>query len=130
MKILIAEDDYIGAKVISKILEPYGKCDVASNGEEAVALFESAIRENSGYALICLDIMMPGMDGQAALKKIREIEERNGIHGNDQARIIMTTALADKENILEAFRSQCEAYVTKPISREKLVDKLKKLELI
>ena len=47
--------------------------------------------------------------------------------GSDGVKIIMTTALDDKKNILEAFRSQCEAYLTKPIHVKKLHGELSKL---
>ncbi|HPX48147.1 MAG TPA: response regulator, partial [Treponemataceae bacterium] len=75
-------------------------------------------------------IMMPELDGQAALKKIRDIEEERGIAARDGVKIIMTTALDDKKNIISAFREQCDVYLVKPIDKEKLVESLNTLNLI
>lgn len=62
------------------------------------------------------------MDGQQALQEIRRIEERHGIRGLDMVKVIMVTAVDDSSNIMKAFRQgQCEAYLTKPLNREKLI---------
>ncbi len=77
MRILIAEDDFIGRKVLQTYLQQHGTCDIAINGMEAVDLFLRAKKEGKPYDLICLDIMMPIMDGIAVLKTIRNIENGN-----------------------------------------------------
>ena len=98
----------------------FRSCDVAENGVQALEAFQKAHTENQPYDLITLDIMMPELDGQSTLQEIRRMENQRGIYGLSGVKIIMTTALDDKESILEAFRSQCEGYLTKPIQREKL----------
>jgi hypothetical protein len=50
-----------------------------SNGREAVDAFRGAHDGGRNYDLICMDIMMPEMDGQAALKQIRALEEAAGV---------------------------------------------------
>ncbi len=127
MKILIAEDDFISRKVLQQYLKPYGNADVAVNGKEVVEAFHTSVQNNEPYELICLDIMMPEMDGQTALKKIRSIENENDIHYPNSARIIMTTALSDGKNVMGAFKSGAEAYITKPIDKQKLYEQLGKL---
>ena len=42
----------------------------------------------------------------------------------------MTTALDDKNNVMDAFRSQCDAYLVKPITQEKLVERQRSLRLL
>ncbi len=75
--------------------------------------------------------MMPVMDGQQALQKIRRLEEQHGIGGLDTAKVIMVTAADDSKNIMKAFRQgQCEAYLTKPLDREKLITHIRDLGLI
>jgi two-component system, chemotaxis family, chemotaxis protein CheY len=69
------------------------------------------------------------MDGQEVLKEIRRLESEKGIMGLDGTKIIMTTALSDSQNIIPAFRSQCDAYLVKPFDRQKLVRELKGLGL-
>ena len=82
------------------------------------------------YDLICLDIMMPEMDGQEALKEIRQMEEKAGITGSDFTKIIMTTALADKANVVKADSRGCDYFLVKPIQKAKLQEELRKLKLI
>ncbi len=130
MKSLIVDDDFFSRRILQTIFSGYGECHVAVDGKEALFAFEQATAEEAPYDVICLDIMMPEMDGQEVLKKIREFEERKGIFGSDSVKIIMTTALDDSENIKKAFREQCESYLIKPISKSKLISILKDFKLI
>ncbi len=108
----------------------YGDCDVAIDGVEAVAAIELALDNSRPYDLVCLDIMMPNMDGQAALHEIRKLETKHGIQIGDGSKIIMTTALSDPKNILRAFDEQCEGYIVKPVTSEKIIKLLKDLNLL
>jgi two-component system chemotaxis response regulator CheY len=131
MKTLIVEDDFLSRSLLSTLLSEYGVCHVAVNGQEALNAVERGLVENDPYDLICLDIMMPVMDGQQALQKIRKLEEEHGIGGLDTAKVIMVTAADDSKNIMRAFRQgQCEAYLTKPLDREKLITHIRDLGLI
>lgn len=130
MKILIVDDDFSSRKILQKYLSDHGSCDIAVDGKEAVQAFQDALDFGKPYHLVCLDIMMPEMDGQAALQAIRKIEAEHGIHGLDGAKIIMTTALNDSNSIMVAFRGQCEAYLVKPIEKQKLFFKLSQLGII
>ena len=130
MKILIVDDEPTNRLVLHRILKSYGECDVAANGVKAVAAFDVAIESGRGYDLICLDIMMPEMDGQEALKIMRSHELSKGIEYPDGARVIMTTAVDDSKQILSAFKSGCEAYVIKPIQKADLIFEMEKLGLI
>jgi two-component system chemotaxis response regulator CheY len=130
MRILIVEDDFTSRKLLGALLAPFGECDIAVDGVEAVEAVRMAIDEERPYQLICLDIMMPKLDGHGALEKIRALEKSNGLTGNEGTRIIMTTALNDSQNILQAFRSQCEGYLVKPIDKAKLLGLLREIGLI
>ncbi len=130
MKTLIVEDDFASRKLMHKYLAPLGECDVVVDGEEALEAFQLAMNEKAPYDLICLDIMLPKKDGQEVLKEIRDIEEGHRRIGNDATKVIMTTALGDAKNVLNAFRSQCEAYLQKPISQEQLYRELRELKLL
>jgi two-component system chemotaxis response regulator CheY len=74
--------------------------------------------------------MMPIMDGTQALKGIRDLEEQYNITGNSRTKIVMTTALDSIDQVFKAFRLQCDAYLTKPISRAKVLNQMRKLHLI
>jgi two-component system, chemotaxis family, chemotaxis protein CheY len=77
------------------LLTKYGECPIAINGPEAGLAFRMALDAGRPYDLIGLDIMMPEMDGQAALKEMRAPEEARGIVSTHGAKIIMTTARDD-----------------------------------
>lgn len=130
MKTLIVEDDFVSRRLLQAFLSPYGVCDIAVNGCEALVAFSLAVEENAPYDLICLDIMMPEMDGYEVLKEIRKIEEERGVSGLSGVKIIMTTALSDPKNIMMAFKEQCEDYLIKPVEKMKLINKIQKLGLI
>ena len=75
MKILLAEDDFVTRKFMASFLSKYGECDVTVDGMEAVDAFMLALEEGEPYDLVCLDIMMPVMDGYQALMGIRKLEK-------------------------------------------------------
>ena len=130
MKCLIVEDDFTARKLLQIYLSDYADCFVAVNGHEAVEAVRQAQEEGQPYDLICLDIMMPAMDGREALEAIRVVEKEYGIGGLDGAKVIMTTALDDSKNIMGAFRSGCEAYIVKPIRKAKLLEQMEELGLL
>ena len=130
MKILIAEDDLTSRLFMNKYLSKYGACDVAMNGMEAIELVASALENGKPYDLICLDIMMPKVDGIKALKTIRELEQTFLSTRQIPSKVIMTTALNDKDTVEEAYKLGCEAYAWKPIDINKFNDILRKIGLI
>jgi two-component system chemotaxis response regulator CheY len=130
MRVLIAEDDFASRKFMLRFLSKYGECDITVDGQEAVEAFTMALDENEGYDLICLDIMMPGLDGYQALKKIREIEKEKYVPEDKAVKIIMTTALNEGKNVTKAFELGCTAYAGKPIDQDKFENVLRKFELI
>ena len=130
MRILIAEDDFASRKFMLTFLSKYGECDVTVDGMEAVDAYMMALEDGEPYDLVCLDIMMPNLDGYQALKAIRDIEESRNIPEEEQAKIIMTTALNEGANVNKAFDLGCVAYAGKPIDQTKFENVLRKLELI
>lgn len=130
MKTLIAEDDFASRKYMLRLLSMYGECDVTVDGAEAIEAFEMAIEDEEPYDLVCLDIMMPNVDGYEALKTMRAIEARNQISEEESAKIIMTTALTEGRNVKKAFELGCVAYAGKPIDKTKFENVLHKLKLI
>ncbi len=130
MKIMIAEDDLVSRKFLHKFMSRYGECDLVVDGLEAIDAFMLAIQDKEPYDLICLDIMMPKVDGIKALKAIRDIEKQKNIEGDQAVKIIMTTALSEADMVQSAFDHGSNAYATKPIDTEKFIEVLKKLQLI
>lgn len=129
MRILLAEDDFVTRKFMSNFLSKYGDCDVTVDGMEAVDAFMMALEDEEPYDLVCLDIMMPVMDGYQALMGIRNLEKEREIPEDKQAKVIMTTALNDEKNVKMAFDLGCTIYSGKPIDQERFETALKKLGL-
>ena len=130
MKTLIVEDDFTSRVLLQELLHGYGSCHVAVNGKEAVEAIAASHQDKEPYDLICLDIMMPEMDGQEALKQIRAVEQGRRIDANHQVKVVMTTALADPKNVDQAFYSLCDGYLVKPLNAMHLVKTLRGLKLI
>ena len=129
MRCLIVEDDATSRKLLQAFLAEHAECSLAANGREAVEAFEVALY-NGPFDLICLDIMMPDMGGREALAEIRNIEAEHGIGGLDGVKVVMTTALDDPANIFGSFREGCEAYVVKPVCKEKLLAQIIRLGIL
>lgn len=127
MRILIAEDDPASARYLKGLLSRLGECDVAMDGQEAVDAFELALDENRPFDLLCLDIMMPRLDGQEALERIRSVESARGIKPAREVKVIMTTALGDVRTVMSAYKQGATAYVTKPIDSQKLLETIRTL---
>lgn len=111
LRILLAEDDSINQKVISKMLKKKGHfVDVVMNGKEALQIFTP-----EKYDVILMDIQMPEMDGIEAAQRIRKKE-------NDRSHIpiIAMTAYAlqgDRDRFLELGMDD---YISKPIQMDHL----------
>ena len=127
---LIVDDDRLCRVLLGDILEPYGQCDFAYDGGEAIDAVRLALEDGTPYDLICLDIMMPGTNGHDALQAIRNLESEHGVGGSDAVKVIMTTALRDSKHCVQSFREGCESYVTKPITEDELLTRMQQLGLL
>jgi two-component system chemotaxis response regulator CheY len=121
LRVLLVEDDFASRLVLQSFLSRYGECHIAVNGKEAVEAFRSSLDLGQRYDLICMDIMMPEMDGGEAVRQIRAIEESHGILSTYGARIVMTTAVDDVREVVRCFRELCDAYLIKPIDLTSLL---------
>ena len=130
MRILLAEDDFVTRKFMTNFLSKYGECDVTVDGMEAVDAFMMAMEDGEPYDLVCLDIMMPVMDGYQALVGIRNIEKERNIPEEKMAKVIMATALNEEKNVKMAFDLGCTIYSGKPIDQERFEQAFKKLGMI
>lgn len=130
IRVLIVEDDFGGRRYLQSILRERTRCDVVVDGQEAIDAFSLAWEENDPYRLILLDIMMPNVDGHSALREIRDIERRIGVQPSDQTKVVMTTALEDPKNVVEAYyQGGADSYLVKPIDHEKLFQLIRELGL-
>jgi two-component system, chemotaxis family, chemotaxis protein CheY len=130
LRMLLAEDDFASRLLLQTFLSRYGECHVAVNGIEAVEAFRTALAQGRRYDLICMDIMMPGMDGREAVHQLRALEEEQGIWSTHGAKIFMTTTVSDLKQVSLCFKELCDAYLLKPIDLEKLLGQMKLFQLV
>lgn len=127
MKSLIVEDDFTSRRLMQIYLAGFGECAVAINGVEAINVIEQGILTNDRYDLVCLDIMMPQMDGVEALKLIRQTEKTHGVSQADAVKVIVTTGKELTDERKSALESGCEAYLIKPVRKADMVAEVEKL---
>ena len=129
-RILIVEDDMVSRKFLSKYLSRYGDCDLVVDGLEAIDAYLLAMKVGLAYDLICLDVMMPKIDGIRVLKTIRDLERQHQVPEMEASKIIMTTVLGETEIVKSAFDYGCNAYASKPIDMTKMTEVLIKIGFI
>ena len=129
MRILIAEDDTVARTMLAALLAKHGTCEAVADGVTAAAALEVALRAGRPYDLVCLDINMPGNTGLEVLAVLRALEKGADLPLGLGAKVVMTTSLGDAPHVMEAFRSNCDGYLVKPVAADKLRGLLTKLGL-
>lgn len=130
MKALIVEDEFTSRLILQKFLSGVSEVHVSVNGREGLEAFKAAASEGSPFDLICMDVMMPEMDGPAALTEIRAFENENGSREKPRVKVLMTTGLGQADSALDSIRSLYDGILTKPVRLTTLMDTLASLELI
>lgn len=125
MRILVIEDDFISRNVISRFLAGFGEVVTADNGRLGLQALQTAHDAGTPFDLVTLDVMMPELDGHQVLQQLRQIEQQHPSH--QKAKVVMTTALDDIQNVKTAYQGFCDDYLTKPIRKAVLFEKLQKL---
>jgi|YelNatPaOPRAMG01_1025707.scaffolds.fasta_scaffold00016_30 two-component system alkaline phosphatase synthesis response regulator PhoP len=116
-KILVVDDDRFMRLAVEKYLRSFGyDVILAENGLEALEL----VQEHNPD-LILLDLMMPGLSGEAFLQKLRlEL-------GKEDVPVVVLSALAQRDKVVEVMRFGAVDYVTKPFNPSSLILKLRKI---
>jgi len=130
MKFLLVDDEFVSRKKAQKILSQYGESDMAVSGLEALNAVVRSHRENDPYNLIFLDVDMPDFNGLQVLEKIRSWETSKGIPQKDAAKIIMLSVDDSQKTIDAALENGSQAYIVKPLNRNKLANAFKAVNYI
>ena len=119
LHVLLVEDNAVNQKIGARILERQGYTVIlASHGREAIEAMES-----SHFDVILMDVQMPEMNGFEATAVIRERERRSGHH----VPIIAMTAHAMKGDREVCLQAGMDAYISKPIRANELLDLIHQL---
>ncbi|MBG6080922.1 PAS domain S-box-containing protein [Rubrivivax gelatinosus] len=114
-RVLLAEDNVINQEVVVDLLQAAGlQVDTADNGRQAL---EMALR--TPYALILMDVQMPGLDGLAATRQIRE-------HLGNAVPIVAMTANAFAEDRAVCLDAGMNDHLSKPVEPQRLFDTLRR----
>jgi CheY-like chemotaxis protein len=108
-RILVVDDDAAISATFESIL--VGEGYEVKTATDGVAAIDIARREP--FDVILLDLVMPGIDGLVALRRLREVAPR--------ARIIILSAYIEPDREAEAFRLGAEAVLSKPPDLSKLL---------
>lgn len=118
MKILIVDDFSTMRRIIKNLLRDLGftNTDEADDGNTALPMLQS-----TKFDFLVTDWNMPGMTGIELLKAVRADEKLNGLP------VLMVTAEAKREQIIEAAQAGVNGYVVKPFTAAALKDKIDKI---
>ena len=117
LKVLVAEDNEINALLVRRLLEKLGHETVwVRDGHAAVA---AALDPAAAFDLVLMDMQMPECDGLTATRMIRAKEA-----GGRRLPIIAVTANAFVEDRAAAIAAGMDAFVTKPLDRDRLAETL------
>lgn len=108
-RILVVDDEEQNLRLLKAFLEALGhEAETAGSG------FDALRKLNSGFDLVLLDIVMPGIDGLEVVRRIRDDPEVSEIP------IIMVTVLGDRETRLAAVEAGANDFIVKPIDKLEL----------
>ncbi len=114
-KVLIVEDNAVNQRVAVGLLLREGfAVDAVSDGEDALTAIET-----EEYDLVFMDCQMPGLDGFAATRRLREREQRLG---RARLPVIALTASATPADRIKCLEAGMDDYLTKPVQPRKLAD--------
>jgi len=119
--VLAVDDEPLNLEILSRYIKSAGYAvDIAVDGQEAL----DKLRQHPGrYSTIVLDRMMPNVDGMTAMVELKSSP------GLMHIPVIMQTAKATKDDILEGLKKGAQYYITKPFERDVFITMLKEAVL-
>src|SRR5882672_3357867 len=107
--ILVIDDEEIMREILETLLTREGySVRLASNGADGIELAKSLL-----FDAVIVDVMMPGMDGMAALEELKKVD--------DELPVLMITAFASVENAIAAMKRGAFDYITKPFKNDEVL---------
>lgn len=121
-RVLVADDFKLVRKMIADILHHLGYESIAEakDGEEALNLIHTAVKDGAPYDLVFLDWNMPKASGLEILEQCRQADML------ERTTMIMVTAESEQSNVIRALRAGAFDYIIKPVTREMVASKLER----
>jgi two-component system chemotaxis response regulator CheY len=118
MKIMVVDDMSTMRRIVKNVLKQLGFTNIeeAENGKDA---FEKI--KQGGFGFVVSDWNMPVMTGIELLRAIRADEALKALP------VLLVTAEAQKENIIEAVQAGVSNYIVKPFTAEQIQEKINKI---
>lgn len=129
MKILIVDDVAVMRRLLERALEGFGSIDMADSGVQALAMLKTALDAQRPYDLMCLDIVMPDIDGIQVLQHLREMEAARGIADDSRTRVMIISAVSKSDTVRKAMQHGCDGFLLKPCSIEKARAEFQRIRL-
>jgi two-component system chemotaxis response regulator CheY len=117
-KVLLVDDSIAIVKQLQKILDDSGIFEVvghAKNGIEGIKLYTSLKPD-----IVCMDLIMPEMDGIQAIRVITTIDKEAKI-------VVISSAAGVGDKVMEAIKFGAKNVISKPFEAEKIIEILKNL---
>jgi CheY-like chemotaxis protein len=132
MKILAIDDDQIMLNILAKHFGYKGVEFVAcSRGFEGLSAIEMALAQKKPFQVVLLDVHMPHVSGLFILEQLRKLEQEVYVEeGRASTIVCMLTSDNSSSVVLEAFDDDCDGFLTKPLSLDKLDAFLKRQNAI
>jgi CheY-like chemotaxis protein len=116
VRVLLAEDNEVNALITMRFLASAGaQSQRVVNGLEAIDAVEAAFIEGRPYDVVLMDVQMPLMDGLLATRELRTRDCGRGL------RIVALTAGALAEQRSECLRAGMQAFLPKPLHRDRML---------
>lgn len=126
-RILVAADDAVQRDYLLCILEPFGSCETAGDGQEALERFHHAAGEGRPYDVVVLDVTQAEGDGFAAAAAMMDAQRRAGIPRESRSCVVVVTAAEDPGAREDR---DVDAVLLKPVTRRQVLETLANLGLV
>ena len=122
VRVLVVDDHQISRFVVTELCKRWGmRADEVASGEDALRMVVAAVGAGDPYRLICLDYMMPGMNGEETVRRLREME------AGGEAGVILISSTAERSEINRLAAAGCDACLVKPLREAVLLDSVRRV---
>jgi two-component system sensor histidine kinase/response regulator len=117
MRVLVVDDNRTNRTILVKMLESFGcSPEAVERGNETIQVLKRAAQREKLFDLVLLDMLMPGMNGEAVLRAIKKDPEIKNVT------VIILTSLGERGDAARLEALGCAGYLLKPVKQSQLFD--------